>query len=218
VNHVVRIRHNRVDLALHELRAGVGHPLLHLHGLGERSPATVPDHLAPWPGPGWALDLTGHGDSSVPVGGGYFCEALMGDVDHALGHLGAATVVGRGLGAYVALLTAGGRPDLVQGTILLDGPGLAGGGPEPGSPAVLTAVPPPPPGGTPDPFAMAELAKDVRPPDYAATFARLSVAGSGLDAPISVCGQNRPPWLAAVLDEPGVRACSLDEALRAYAG
>jgi pimeloyl-ACP methyl ester carboxylesterase len=217
VSSVVRVRHNRVDLALHELRAGTGRPLLHLHGLGERSPATVPGHLATWTGPVWALDLTGHGDSSVPVGGGYFCEALMGDVDHALATVGPATLIGRGLGAYVALLTAGGRPALVQGTILLDGPGLAGGGPEPGSPSVLTAVPEAPPGGTPDPFALAELAKDVRPPDYAATFAQLAVAGSGLDEPIYVCGQNRPPWLAAALDVPGVRSCPLDEALRAYA-
>ena len=52
----------------------------------------------------------------------------MGDADVALAHLGAATVLGRGLGAYVALLIAGARPHLVRGAVLCDGPGLAGGG------------------------------------------------------------------------------------------
>ena len=83
----VLLRHNRVRLALHELRAGEGRPLLHLHGLAERAPHTVPDHLSAWPGPIWALDLCGHGDSDVAVGGGYFCEALMGDVDIAMAPL-----------------------------------------------------------------------------------------------------------------------------------
>ncbi|MBV9256202.1 MAG: alpha/beta hydrolase, partial [Actinobacteria bacterium] len=32
------LRHGKVDLALHDLRAGTGRPLLLLHGLGERSP------------------------------------------------------------------------------------------------------------------------------------------------------------------------------------
>ncbi len=104
----VRLRHNKIDLALHQLRADEGRPLLHLHGLGERSPDTVPEHLAAWPGPVWALDLSGHGASDVAVGGGYFCEALMGDVDTALAHLGPVTIFGRGLGAYVGLLAAGG--------------------------------------------------------------------------------------------------------------
>ena len=52
-------------------------------------------------------------------------------------HLGPATLHGRGLGAYVALLTAGARPDLVRGAVLDDGPGLAGGGAEPTTPFVL---------------------------------------------------------------------------------
>ena len=29
-------------------------------------PSAVPDHLAAWPGPVWALDLTGHGASTSP--------------------------------------------------------------------------------------------------------------------------------------------------------
>jgi pimeloyl-ACP methyl ester carboxylesterase len=39
----------------------------------------------------------------------------MADVDIALRHLGEATVLGRGLGGYVAFLIAGARPTLVRG-------------------------------------------------------------------------------------------------------
>ena len=145
-------RHSRIELALHRLRDGDGAPLLHLHGLGERSPAAVPGHLAGWPGPVWALDFTGHGASSMPVGGGYFCELLMADVDAALAHLGPTTLYGRGLGAYIALLTAGARPELVRGAILEDGPGLKGGGPEPTTPYVLPEPLDTP--GPPDPYAL----------------------------------------------------------------
>ncbi|HJR26325.1 MAG TPA: alpha/beta hydrolase [Acidimicrobiales bacterium] len=213
----VVLQHNRIQLALHELRAGTGRPLLHLHGLAERSPAAVPEHLAAWPGPVWALDLSGHGDSDVAIGAGYFCEVLMGDVDIALAHLGAVTIFGRGLGAYVGLLAAGGRPALVRGVILFDGPGLAGGGPWPVSPYVTTSVPPPPPGGTPDPWAVLELTRDVRPPDYASTFARQAATRSGLDVAIAVTGVNRVPWLDAVVAEPGVVEGTVAEALRLFA-
>lgn len=200
----VVVHHNKIALALHHLRDGTTgtRPLLHLHGLGERSPATVPDHLAPWPGPVWALDLTGHGDSTVPRGGGYFCEVLMGDVDAALAHLGPATLYGRGLGAYVALLIAGARPDLVRGAILDDGPGLTGGGPEPTAPFVLGM--PLPDTAPPDPYALLELSRDIRPPDYATTYARQAVALSGLDTALAVSAVVRPPWLVAVAAEPGV--------------
>jgi pimeloyl-ACP methyl ester carboxylesterase len=141
----------------------------------------------------------------------------MGDVDAAIAHLGAVTLYGRGLGAYVGLLAAGGRAEDVHGAILADGPGLAGGGPSPGSPSVATAVSPPPPGGTPDPWAIYELTRDIRPPDYAATFARQAAARSGLDLAIAVVGVNRPPWLEGVVAEPGVIECTLEEALRLFA-
>jgi pimeloyl-ACP methyl ester carboxylesterase len=213
----VRLRHNRIELALHELRSGEGRPLLHLHGLAERSPSEVPAHLIEWPGPVWALDLAGHGDSDVAPGAGYFCEVLMGDVDTALAHLGSVTIFGRGLGAYVGLLAAGGRPELVRGTILFDGPGLAGGGPWPVSPYITSTVAPPPPGGTPDPWAVLELTRDVRPPDYATTFARQAATRSGLDTAIAVTGVNRPPWLEAVAKEPGTVECTVADAVALYA-
>ena len=136
----VTLAHNKVRLALHHLRDGADgggvRPLLHVHGLGERSPDVVPEVLASWPGQVWALDLTGHGDSSIPAGGGYSCEVLMGDADSAVAHLGPVTVYGRGLGGYVALLIAGARPELVRGAVIDDGPGLTGGGVEPGTPFV----------------------------------------------------------------------------------
>jgi pimeloyl-ACP methyl ester carboxylesterase len=209
------LRHGKAKLALHTLRDGAGRPLLHLHGLGERSPAAVPDHLAAWPGPVVALDFTGHGDSTVPAGGGYTAEVLMADVDAAIEHLGSVTLFGRGLGAYVALLAAGARAEHVRGAILFDGPGLVGGGIRPGSPHLIPSGPVT--GRTPDPLALAELARDVRPPDYAVEFVRQAREWSGLDWPIAVVSVLRPEWLAAVADEAGVATCTLAEALVRFA-
>jgi pimeloyl-ACP methyl ester carboxylesterase len=215
VTETVTLRHNRVSLALHELRRQPGPVLLLLHALGEHAPAELPAEVAPWPGPVYALDFTGHGASTIPAGGGYTAEVLMGDADAALAHLSRVTIVGHGLGAYVALLLAGGRPKQVRGAILCDGPGLAGGSPKPGTPQILvpeaSAVAPP------DPFAIVELATDVRPPDYASSFARQASHLSGLERPLSVCARERPDWLIAVLDEPGVEVCELDAALRYHA-
>ena len=216
----LQLFHLRTELALHALRECDGRPLLLLHGLGGRSPASVPSSAASWPGPVWALDFTGHGASGSAVGGGYTAEVLMGDADAALRHLGQATVLGAGLGAYAAVLIAGARPTEVRGAILSDGLGLAGGGPGPGSPQVIFPDPhadPSRPGGAPDPFALVELARDVRPPDYATVFVRQANELSGLERPISVCGVERPAWLEAVAAEPGVEATSLREALAHYA-
>jgi pimeloyl-ACP methyl ester carboxylesterase len=212
----VVLRHNKIELALHCLRPdGPGRPLLHLHGLGEQSPAGVPPVLASWPGPVWALDFTGHGRSTIPDGGGYFCEVLMGDVDAALAHLGAVTVYGRGIGGYVGLLIAGARGDDVRGVIVDDGPGLVGGSTEPGTPFVLAQ--PLSVTGTPDPYALLDLHHDIRPPDYASAFARLAASLSGLDVAVAVTAIVRPPWLAAVMLEPGVRELPLDHALALFA-
>jgi pimeloyl-ACP methyl ester carboxylesterase len=138
----------------------------------------------------------------------------MADADAALARLGTATVMGRGLGAYVALLLAGARPTEVRGAILRDGPGLVGGGPRPGTAVISTvdpdAVVPP------DPFAAVELSRDVRPPDYASSFARQAAQLSALVRPIAVCAIGRPEWLRAVLEEPGVEESEPGEALAAY--
>jgi len=213
---IVSIRHGKVTLALHGLRpAGPGRALLLLHGRGLRSPTMVPERVAVWPGPIWALDFTGHGASSVPRGGGYSVEILMADADAALAQLGSLTLVGHGLGAYVALLLAGARPQQVRGAVLCDGPGLAGGGPRPVTPAVVRPVEKLEQ--APDPFALLELARDVRPPDYATSFVRQACQLSELDRPISVCAIERPDWLAAVVEEPGAAVTTLAEALSHYA-
>ncbi len=213
------ISHVRVSLALHELRSGSGRPLLWLHGLGEQTPTRAPAVTDRWQGAIHGLDLTGHGQSSRTAGGGYTAEILMADVDAALAVLGPCTVVGRGLGAYVALLIAGARPELIRGAVLCDGPGLAGGGPAPHSPAVATPAmrtgPADP--AEPDPFALVELANDVRPDDYATTYARQALQFSGLDAPLAVAAVVHPPWLAAVAAEPGVVREPLDAALTRFA-
>lgn len=208
------LRHNRIDLALWELRAGDGRPLLLLHGLGERTTRDAGPRCEDWSGPVLGLDFTGHGASSVATGGGYFCEALMADVDTALRAIGEATIVGRGLGGYVALLIAGARPTKVRGAVILDGPGLPGGGP---APASIDLNRPAHTGATPDPVALAELARDIRPPDYARTFAWQASALSGLDSAIAVAAVNRPPWLAEVAAQPGVVECDLAAALRLFA-
>jgi pimeloyl-ACP methyl ester carboxylesterase len=209
------LQHNRVQLALHTLREGSGRSLLLLHGLGERSPQDVPPELLDWPGPVYALDFTGHGRSTVPTGGGYTAEILMADVDTALGHLQTTTIVGRGLGAYVALLIAGSRPDRVRGAILRDGPGLAGGGPASPSPCIPYVDPTI--AGPPDPYALIELAADIRPQDYASIFARQAAQFSGLSQPVLVCARERPAWLAAVMTELDIELTTLHQALMWYA-
>jgi pimeloyl-ACP methyl ester carboxylesterase len=216
------LTHVKVRLALHELRPGTGRPLLLLHGLGEHTPAGPPASTGTWPGPVYGLDLTGHGGSSRAPGGGYTAEILMADVDAALAHLGPVTVMGRGLGAYVALLIAGARPNLVVGAVLCDGPGLSGGGPAPHSPSVVAPTDDAvraatPESGLPDPFALIELARDVRPGDYATTYARQALQFSGLDNPLAIAAVVRPPWLEAVAAEPGVVAEPVAEALARYA-
>jgi pimeloyl-ACP methyl ester carboxylesterase len=209
------LTHNRIELALHTLRDGDdGRTLLLLHGLGESSPAAVPAYASAWPGRIMALDFTGHGASTLPSGGGYTAELVMADADIAIQHLGPVTIVGRGLGAYIALLVAGARTELVRGAVLADGPGLSGG---PSVPISQPVVVVPAVASTPDPYALVELGRDLRPPDYAATFARLAVQASELDEPLIVTAAFRPEWLAAVAAEPGVgQATTIAEALHAF--
>jgi pimeloyl-ACP methyl ester carboxylesterase len=223
VNEVTMLRHGKVELALHHLRGSTvagGRPLLILHGLGEESPRTVPTWADAWPGPIAALDFTGHGGSTIPRGGGYTAELLLGDADAALAALTngdstrSITVVGRGLGAYIALQLAGARAAQVHGAILVDGPGLAGGPTGPTSQSFFSL---PSSTATPDPYALVELGRDLRPPDYAALFVRLALAGSTLEEPIAVSSVFRPEWLEAVAKEHGVLDVPLAEALTLYA-
>lgn len=212
---IEQLRHGRTELALHELRAAAGRPLLLLHGLGERTPDVAPAWTDAWPGAVWGLDFTGHGRSTVPRGGGYTAEMLLGDADAAVGHLGEVTIVGRGLGGYVGLLAAGARPTSVHGVVVCDGPGLSGGGGQPGSPSL--AVPRSGLGLAPDPFALMELARDMRPGDYVTNFVRFALEGSPVADPVAVAATNRPEWLAAVVAEPGVVELRRDAAVESYA-
>ena len=220
------LRHNKVDLALHTLRPGPSGRLseetdpaeprlLLLHGLGERSPREVPAHIE-WPGAVHALDFTGHGESTVPHGGGYTAEILMGDVDAALAHLGPCTILGRGLGAYVAMLIAGARADLVRGAVLTDGPGLFGGPSGPTSPLVAEVPVVASTSTTPDPFALIELSRDIRPEDYALTFARQAIETSELESPLAIAAIGRPPWLARVVEELVLEPTTIADALAGY--
>jgi pimeloyl-ACP methyl ester carboxylesterase len=212
------LQHGRIRLALHQLqKAGDGsslHPLLLLHGLGESALSHRRASFSHWSGAVYALDFTGHGLSTIPGGGGYSCEILMGDVDIALAHIGPATLCGRGLGAYVALLLAGARPDLVRGAILLDGPGLSGtsASDSPYIPAIDTSGATPP-----DPFAIAELATDARPPEYAVHFASLAMQHSPLSRPIAICTREPAPWLVAVREALACDSPSPADAYRQFA-
>ncbi len=238
----VWLHHGRLRLALHQLRAATdpqARPLLVLHPLGTGSARVAPASATAWTGAVHALDFSGHGMSDHARGGGYTAEILMGDADAALAHLGEATVLGAGLGAYIALLIAGARPGVVRGAVLTDGPGLDGGGDRPGSPTILAAggermrgtsveetphAQPGPPAGAslvrlPDPWALVELATDVRPPDYATTFVRQASQLSGLVEPIAVSCRHEPPWLAAVTQDPSVIIVrSIGEGLMRFAG
>ena len=211
----VNLKHNRITLALHKVQEGTGRPLLLLHGLGEDATRMASIDVK-WAGPVWALDFTGHGRSTVPKGGGYSCEILMADVDIALRHIGEATVLGRGIGAYVAFLISGARPQLVKGAVLTDGPGLAGGPVHVSSTSEIAESPRS--GTAPDPWALIELSRDARPATYALTFLRLAMNVTTLDDPIAACCRVTPPWLEAINAEPGVaNGMSVQEALDMYA-
>jgi pimeloyl-ACP methyl ester carboxylesterase len=211
----VHLQHNRISLALHCIKEGSGPPLLLLHGLSE-SAADMSTLPVNWNGPVWALDFTGHGESSVPRGGGYSAEILMADVDVALRHIGEATIVGRGLGGYIGFLIAGARPQLVRGVVIMDGPGLSGGAIQATSSSEIAITDRP--GTTPDPWALIELSRDARPPNYAVTFVRLATTGSSLDEPIAVTCKVTPPWVEAIRAEPGVITdITLQEAVDIFA-
>lgn len=211
----VRLRHGKIDLALHQLREADGPVLLLLHGLGERTPTTVPVIAHVWPGPVWGLDFTGHGESTVPRGGGYSAEALMSDADAVLAHLGPLTMLGRGLGGYVGLLLVGSRPEEIRGVVITDGPGLDGGGSEPQSASILDIVLNEVSSQAPDPWALLELSSDVRPTDYVAQHVGQIGAFSSRGAAVFVDAIGRPAWLRVALEHDEVVEMAAVDALTA---
>ena len=214
---ITYLQHNKVSLALHTVREGSGRPLLLLHGLGENA-ARMTQIPLQWNGPIYALDFTGHGDSSIPNGGGYTAEFLMADVDIALRHIGEpVTILGRGLGGYVGFLISCGRAAHVRGLVIIDGPGLAGGASNTVSTTEIASVGNRP-NRTPDPWALIELSRDARPASYASSFLRLAVANSGIEDPISLATKVSPKWMEAIKPEVGVVTdISMQDALDMYA-
>lgn len=193
------IRHERVSLALHELRTAVGAPLLLLHTHGG-SAADWSAREIDWPGPVYALDFSGHGRSARVKGGAYSPELLAGDADAALAQLGVAHVAGAGLGAWVALLLAGARPDAVPGALLLPGAGLAGAGAVPDFEATVdpgwiavtdVRLPRAEKADATDPLTFL-LDHDLRPVDYAEAFAARARRLVFVED-----GASRPPWWEA---------------------
>lgn len=203
----MRLRHARSALELYELSHRDGPPLLLLHALGGSS-ADWSEAPALWPGRVYALDFSGHGRSEWIRGGGYLPELLAGDADAALAHVGSAAVAGAGVGAYVALLLAGGRRERVPAALLLPGRGLAGGGAQPDfdrdvlTPVTPAAGPPLSPGC--DPLCGA-LQCDVRPPDYVARFAHAARRLLLLDD-----GGERPPWWERARQAPAAQSIAGD--------
>lgn len=219
----MEIRHGRVSLWLDRVREGEGTPLLVLHELGSDGAAAVralSPGLHAWPGPVFALDFCGHGRSGRVRSGAYYPELLAADADVALAAIGSPLwVSGEGLGAYVALLLAGARPDAVLGAVLWPGKGLEGGGaepdfrvrpaprPEPGDPAdpALQDVP------STDPRVARSLAEDVRPLDYVSSFAADAMRLVLVEAP-SEPPRELPAWWGQARSAPRVRAVSGAEA------
>ena len=131
----MELKHGRVSLRLHKLSpASAGDsspPLLMLHELAS-SAAAWGDEWRSWQGPVYALDFAGHGESEHAIGRSYYPEFFVIDADLALHAIGdSAYLAGAGIGAYVAMLLAGSRPDRIPAALLLPGRGLASGGESP---------------------------------------------------------------------------------------
>ena len=71
---------------------------------------------------------------------------------------------------------------------------------------------------TPDPYALLEMSSDIRPGDYASSFALAAGQGSPNPVAIAVVTGTRPRWLAAIIDQFGVEAMPLTDALAVFAG
>ena len=202
---MIELRHGRVRLALHKRKTGTGTPLLLLHELGSASSAW-PDAFEDWAGDVYALDFSGHGASASVKGGGYTPELLAGDTDLALERIGTAALAGAGIGAYVALLIAGARPDLIPAALLLPGRGLAGGGPLPMArssklPFLESAGQDRNrPAGSGEDALLSLLEHDIRPVSYAEGFAH-----SARCLLMATNTETNIPWWQAAMSAPSAR-------------
>ncbi len=200
----MQLFHGRAAVEFHTLKQGEGRPLLLLHALGSSSAAWPDRILDGFAGPVFAIDFAGHGMSSRLRGGAYYPEHFLADADLALEQIAEpCALLGAGIGAYVALMLAGSRPDSVLGGLLVDRAGFDGVGSLPDDELVFEdiegferfiaeastgfAV------GT-DPL-VAQCAGDMRPTHYAKSYAQaarpmLFSRGVGKDRP-------QPGWWAS---------------------
>lgn len=111
-----------VVLALHDL-GGSGPPLVVVHATGFcgrayellAAPLAAHHHV-------WALDLRGHGDSTVPGDGNFSWDAFAGDLLVAVDHLGVASVAafGHSVGGATVLLAELARPGVLDAAYLYE--------------------------------------------------------------------------------------------------
>jgi pimeloyl-ACP methyl ester carboxylesterase len=201
---MIELHHGELKVCLHALRReGEAEPLLLLHALGGSAADWDVGRLA-WPGPVYALDFSGHGHSDSVRGGAYHPEYWACDADIALAAIGGrASLVGAGVGAYVALLLAGARAQEITRALLLAGAGLDGGGAMPDFERPFQ--PPQHPRGprlsTPSTDPAVDFSQfGVRTPKYASGFARAARRIVLLED-----GWPRPPWWHALRELTPVR-------------
>ncbi len=209
----VWLQHNRIRLALHELKGGTGRALLLLHGLGEHAPTTCPTWAPSGPvrslrstSPATARRPLPRGAGTAPRSSSPMPTLPSATWVGSRSWVGAGRLhraaVGRCPGGRRARCGAVRRRRDVGGAVGMSGQSITH--------IEATAVRP-----TRTPSSSSTRTCD--PPDYATLFVRLAVQGSGLTDPISVVAVHRPPWLAAVAGEPGVVDSTLSEALARYA-
>lgn len=221
---MMRLPGVRSRLALHRVARGeaIAPALLLLHALGASANEWAREWrrdwagrgAAGWPGPVFALDFAGHGRSEWLRGGAYTPERCAADADSALAEIGGAFLLGRGLGAYTALLLAGARSEQAPAALLLPGSGLDGGGEAPGlqhtrglgdgeAEALLDSAKSTRRRAGCDPLTQS-CARDLRPGPYARDFA--DRAGAIL---LAEDGGPRPPWWQAVRNAARVQRCAI---------
>ena len=213
----MQLLHGRVAVELHTLKPGKGRPLLLLHALGSNSDSWSDPILEYSAGPVYALDFAGHGKSGRLAGGAYYPEYFLADADLAVAGFGeGCTVVGAGVGAYVALLLAGSRPKSVLGALLKAGPGLEGFGSDPDSEIAIeditgfeALVAETSKGFAPgtDPL-VAQCAWDMRPGDYVTSFAE--AAHTLFFCPSVEAAGSAPDWWRAAREVSGAETASGD--------
>ena len=195
--------------------AGAERPLLLLHGLGERAPADIPSYLDAWDGPVVAPRLHRPRLVDDPAWRRLHGRDIAGGRRRGASRAGPSDRP-RPWARRICRLAACRR---AAGLGLRSHPlrrcrhrrrrERTGFAPRAARSTRHALAPP-------DPFALVELARDLRPPDYATSFARLATQASPLEQPISVSAVNRPEWLEAVVREPGVVALPLADALVLY--